>query len=378
MRRHALLLVTTLLGACGGDMQHAAPCVGRCCPSFSTGAGHAGHTPSSTPAESLPSAPATCMVRRGTFDGQAGLTFSTAWSPIDDFALSGAMDEIRLLRIDPDDGTISLRATYGDQPGRIYVRWSPDGAYALSVAAKDVRLLAITRDLPSIRTLARYDERGPWYGVEWSPSGSHALVTGNDGKVRLLAIDLAAPVIREVARFSGHHGKVLAGVWSPDGKVVLTGGEDRTTRLLSVDLDAGELIERKTLVDDHQVSAAAFHPSGQAALIGTWVDADEVTMLGLAPGSTELDVRGIQAHHASGVCAMTWTADGRYVITAGHDDAPKLFATSADLRTLEAIDGLDADCSGVHELSWSGSGDRFLVTASRLDRVTLIDVRGCL
>ncbi len=321
-----------------------------------------------------------CLLRTALLDGKTDLTTSADWAPHDDYALAGAIDELRLLRIDTgfDSGQPSIKTlvTYRGQTGRPAAWWSPDGTLALS-AAHDLRLLEVGRDPPTLKELARYTpDEDPLYHVAWSPEGGHALITGTD--VRLIAIDKTKGTLRELAAFREHVGRVFMTAWSPDGKYAITGGEDHTVRLLAVDALTASLTEIASFDAQEMVTVVSWQPRGNGALIGTWEGDSELKLLKIDTTHARITEGQQIASHEVNARAIKWTPDGLHAIWAGHNGTPRLCMLQDDQSTVRALTVLPSDASGVHELSWSPKGEWFLAAASQRDRITLVDARACI
>jgi WD40 repeat protein len=310
-----------------------------------------------------------------TRDGPNEYTYSSQWSPIDDYILSGSVRELRLLHFDRAAGTLEQVADYTDQAQGIYVAWSHDGRFALSVST-DVRLLAISRDPPAITQLARYTgHRGDIYAVHWSPDGHHALTTSKDSTLRLLAVDGDAARLEQRAVYWGHAGKVLGVAWSADGKNALSIGEDGTVRLLSVDPEAGGLVLLSKVWNDDQESAVSWPAPGRPVLTGTWGVRNVVQVWTIDPDRGTLTLQGEMTSHPSGLDVLEWSRDGQRLATAGHDDTLRLFAIQSDgVRQFAMLAG---HTTGVHDVSWSPDDSYVALTSSHGDRVSILDMHGC-
>jgi WD40 repeat protein len=320
---------------------------------------------------------ASCFVPKVAMDGDSYLAISVDWAA-DDHVLVGAVDEVRLLRVDPVADTITERAMNTDQLGRITVAWSPDGQFALGVGDVDVRLYQITREPPALTTIgAAVTHTGAILGVAWAPDGKSAVTTGKDSTARLMTVDTATGALAEIARFTAPGNKRLFTVsYAPDGQHVLVGGEEGHARLLAVDVAGAQLTEVAAIAHDVQVCPVAWGPSGDA-LVGTWVpchssiervsfDASFATMTAEAPF----------AHHESGLRALAWGPDGSYALSGGHDDTVRFLGRHAG--TMRVVDVLPQTTMGVHALTWSPSGEYFLHVSSQHDRLQLVDARACI
>jgi WD40 repeat protein len=328
--------------------------------------------------QTVPSAePDSCLVPVAVFDGTTDLVISVDWSPIDDFVLSGANGEVRLLEVAGDPPSFRDLASYRTQGGRAFVIWSPDGNFALS-ASTDVRLLRIDRENETIAEAAPAftGHLGDVYSAAWSPDGIHALSVGQDGTARLLAADATAGTLDEVARFDGGTGKVYDVAFSPDGELAAIAAQDGTLRILAVDAERGSLVEVARSLLDSWVTAVGWSPRGDEILAGTWLPCGTVELWSLeAPAS--LGTVGVFAHHESGVRIAHFGKNGDFAVTAGHDDTLRLFALPASPNEVETVVTWSDNAYGVHGVTLSPDAQRLVVAASHIDRLTLLDTSAC-
>ena len=299
------------------------------------------------------------------------------WSPVDDFVLSGAHGELRLLRLADDRASFELVSVFLDLGGRTFVAWSPDGRAALS-ASTSVRLLSIDRESGMITEAAPpFDTDGEVYALAWAPDGSHALSAGQDGVVRLFRADVTNGALEEVASFDGFAGRVYDLSFSPDGAFVAVANEDGTLRILAVDLVAPSLREVSRIVEDGPVTAVRWSPRGDELLSGTWHPCHTVKLRSLGPSASTLVPTSLFTEHASGIKVLEFGPSGDVAVTAGHDDTTRLFAVTPD-GVLQALATWLENPHGVHQVSWSPDGTHLLVAASHRDRVTLLDASRCI
>jgi WD40 repeat protein len=317
-----------------------------------------------------------CLSPVATYDRETDLTLSVQWSPIDDYVLSGALGELRLLRLGDDRTSFEFVSTFLDLGGRAFVAWSPDGRSALS-ASTNVRLLSIDREARAITELAPpFDIDADVYALAWAPDGRHALSAGQDGIVRLFLADVTNGALEEIASFDGLAGRVYDLSFSPDGAFVAVGSEDGTLRILAVDLVAPSLREVSRIAEDGPVTAVRWSPRGDELLSGTWLPCHTVQLLSLGPGATTLEATSLFGEHASGIKVLEFGPSGDVAVTAGHDDTTRLFAITPD-GGLRALATWLENAHGVHQVSWSPDGTHLLVAASHRDRVTLLDASRC-
>ncbi|HVR18456.1 MAG TPA: WD40 repeat domain-containing protein [Polyangiaceae bacterium] len=322
-------------------------------------------------------APAPCFFPLSTYDGATELSISVAWSPIDDFVLSGAAGELRLLELTGDASFREL-AIFRDQGGRIDVAWSPDGRFALS-ASTDVRLLAVDRATGSIAQIAPAltPNAGDIYALAWAPDGTAAVSVGQDGVARLLGVDTAAGSLDELASFAVGGGKTFDVAFSPDGALFAIANANRTLVIVSVDLENRSLAEVARIEEDGWVTAVAWSPTDDAVLSGTWLSCNTVLLSSFERDRSALVTRSRFRGHTSGVRVLAFNPAGDRAVSAGHDDTLRLFDVSTTGGTLSHLATWDENALGVHDVSFSPDGSRLLVAASHADHLTLLDVSAC-
>jgi WD40 repeat protein len=317
-----------------------------------------------------------CLSGVASYDGPTELTLSVHWSPTDDYVLSGAHGQLRLLRLGDDRTSFELVSVFLDLGGRTFVAWSPDGRSALS-ASTNVRLLSIDREAGTITELVPpIDGDAEIYALAWAPDGRHALSAGQDGIVRLILADAASGALEEIASFDGFAGKAYDVSFSPDGAFVAIGYDDGTLRILAVDLVTLSLREVSRIADDGPVTAVRWSPRGDELLSGTWLPCNTVKLLSLGPSEPTLVPTGLFAEHESGIKVLEFGPNGDVAVTAGHDDTTRLLAVTPNGVLRQLATWLE-NPHGVHQVSWSPDGTHLLVAASHRDRVTLLDTRRC-
>lgn len=117
-------------------------------------------------------------------------------------------------------------------------------------------------------------------------------------------------------------------VFSPDGKKVITTGADRTARVW--DVESGELL---VTLEVSSFESAAFSPDG--ALFAT--AGEDSPKIWDAQSGKQLAVFDA---HAGAVDAISFSPDGRRLLTTGRDGALKVWKTGYEVRTPEEIASL--------------------------------------
>ena len=340
--------------------------------------------PLCTTGDAAPGAAASgeCLRVVDTYDGTNALgemindlSISAVWSPLNDgYVLSGAEGPLRLLRVGSEAPAFTKLAEYDGQNDRIFVDWSPDGNSALS-GCNDVRLLSVSRDPPALTERAIYTGHvGSVYSVAWSPDGKYALTAGQDSSVRLLGVDVDGGTLTELAVFRGHTRKAYQASWV-DAKTAWTAGQDGTARWLAIETSPPSIRELARITEEEPVTVAAPSPRGDRLLVGTWGLCNVVELWALEAKTHSTRLVSVFRGHAPLVRAFAWRGDGMRAMSGGHNDTVRYFdVTESGLVNTATLDGYAA---GVHAMALSADGTRLLVTASHVDRLTLLDVGSC-
>lgn len=155
----------------------------------------------------------------------------------------------------------------------------------------------------------------------FSPDGRHILSGGDDGVVKLWD----AVTGREVRTFRGHNVTVLDVAFSPEGRAVATGSAVGTIKFW----DANTGRETKMARHPASIFALQFSPDGHRLAVG--MD----RMLALVDAQTGKTIYEVRAH-APVVRSVTFTPDGKQIVTCGYDRLIKVWNTQTgeELRAL--------------------------------------------
>ncbi|KAG1816783.1 quinon protein alcohol dehydrogenase-like superfamily [Suillus subaureus] len=170
-------------------------------------------------------------------------------------------------------------------------------------------------------------ERGTQVGEGWedkeralsvialSPDGK-TVATGNDnGAVKLWSIDKG----KVVKKWTGHTKEVLSMCWSPDGGRVVSGSEDDTFRVW--DVESEETIIGPINAQNY-LWAVCYSPDGKMVATGGSMG------LKVWDANTGKLLKTLE----EGFMSLTWTSDGKTLITIGGTDIKK-FDTAAWSQT---------------------------------------------
>jgi hypothetical protein len=182
------------------------------------------------------------------------------------------------------------------------------------------------------------DQVIPWPGAHvltmaFSPDGKQLLV-GSDGDPFLcqFRVDWKAPVPKSdrVSRWlAGHKSWVEHLVLSADGRRALTASNDKTMRLW--DLEKGELIHTFGPFPE-AVNRVALSPDGNraAAVVG-----NVLSLWDAERASEHVEISA----HAAPILSVTFSPDGRNILTSGADGAARLWRPGKTLSLLRAFGG---------------------------------------
>ncbi|MBM3465175.1 MAG: hypothetical protein FJX76_24015 [Armatimonadetes bacterium] len=194
-------------------------------------------------------------------------------------------------------------------------------------------------------------------GVAFTPDGRRVLTSSWDQTVRVWDIGTG----REVAKLSGHNGRVLDVAVSPDGRYAASGAEDKTARLW--DLTSGQQVRSYTLPGDGY--AVAFSPDGGTLAVGT---DDRLAILFPVTGGEPRKLKSAGGR----VGALAFSPDGKRMALGGWDGT----VTLCEVATAREIARATLSQYGLSKFAFSpdgkvlacagGSGIIYLVNPSDL------------
>ncbi|KAI0431683.1 WD40-repeat-containing domain protein [Xylaria sp. FL1042] len=145
-----------------------------------------------------------------------------------------------------------------------------------------------------------------------SPIASHLLVACGTQHPSVRLVDLRSG--SSIQSLTGHGGAILATAWSPRQEHVLaTGGVDGTVRIWDI---------RRA-----------------SALIGMLDREDSLGLYynGLLRNDGKVRMRASAKAHVAPVNGLTWTDDGGYIISAGHDNRIRVWDAATGRNTLASF-----------------------------------------
>ena len=252
----------------------------------------------------------------------------------------------------PHDGRVLSVAVSPD--GRTIATGSADGTARLWSAAGGLQLGAPW--LHQAGTQRRHDV----ISVSFSPDGNRLLTVGGNRLARVFDVN------RRAELFSGGLNNVVlvnAAIFSHNGKWIATAGANNDVRLW--DAQTGKL--GHLLHGTGQVTDLAFSPDD--TLLATAGTNDTIARVW---NIAQEDSSAIITVHRSGVQAVTFTADGKGVITAGRDGKAYVHGSVGGFPIANltghkgAIEGVTLSSEGSLIATWSDDGTARLWDATSL------------
>lgn len=324
----------------------------------------------------------------------AGMTATVQWS-----AQTGQMnDQLREQNGQLDEALNALRELRREDQAKTYrlrqLVYAADMKQALAAwqqhdTRKTASLLAAHKPglgLPDVRCFLWHylDRANPEpiaevgnfdhaaYCVTWSPANDCYAVCGADGWIRLFEPESNSLVLK----FDSGQREVNSVVFTADGRELLSAGDDGTvkrwtlprvddsSRQRSVSLQPTSVI---SVLEDRPVFGVALLRDG-AKLVACGT-APEAFVFDLKTGQMEATLSGA---HTRRIEALAVSADGRHLLTVGHDDA----AACWDTESYERLARSTESRSPLSCVSFVGDGT-FFATGSLDGRVRLMSTETC-
>jgi WD40 repeat protein len=236
-----------------------------------------------------------------------------------------------------DDGTVQVwnpitGLQYWSQPVDDYafaVAWSPDGKYVAGGGQHGTVTIFASG---SGKTIATLDGQTNFIeGLAWSPDGKRVAFGDGDGTVQVWD-SMTDKLLMTCSR---HQGAVAHVALSPDGTRLASAGADGTVRIW----DAASC--RQLLMYSGQgepVWAVAWSPDGKYIASGTGAAGqngpvkthNSVKVWNAQTGKTLLTY----APDAGEYYAVSWSPDGKYIVTGGDDHIVSVFDSTSG-RTIQ-------------------------------------------
>lgn len=191
------------------------------------------------------------------------------------------------------------------------------GAFLSSSYDKTLKLWSTARSTLS----ASFDLNATIYSHSTSPIADHLLVACATQHAHVRLVDLRSG--SAVQALVAHGGPVLSTVWSPRQEHVLVSGHaDGRVRVWDIRRAGGVLGQL-----DQEDSLGSVHRFQHAVAAG----AD--------PSRVNVSRSSAQAHDEA-VNALTWTSDGRYIVSAGLDSRIRVWDAATGANTLTSFGSL--------------------------------------
>jgi tetratricopeptide (TPR) repeat protein len=201
-------------------------------------------------------------------------------------------------------GEFNTQAIKG-QSGIISLDFSPSGTVMATVSMDQKAKLWNTKTWQLQGDPIPCDDRV--FCVRYSPSGGHlAIATANN-------IEIYNPGTRHrVAKFNGHGSYNCSLTWTPDGTGLLSSGNYKDPTIREWDASTWEQVGNAWVGHTYDINVIAIHPSG--TLVASASDDNQVRLWRLS------DQRIVSIfQHSDRVCCVTFSTDGKHVLSGGDD-----------------------------------------------------------
>jgi WD40 repeat protein/class 3 adenylate cyclase len=264
-----------------------------------------------------------------------------------------------LLATSSDDATVKiwevasavLLRTFTEFPGLVdSVTFSPDGMKLAATSDGQVTVWQVGVESAEHGTTITTEELltiSDGGGVRFSPDGEQMAVISGAVNVRLLDSHTG----RELRKFVGHTGWVMAITFSPDGSELATASLDGTGKIWSIETGR-ELVAATTTSAGfgtritYSPSAQEFATNGVDGTAALW-------------NASSGEVRLVLAGHDQEVLSVAFSPDGKQFATGSFDSSVIIWDSAAG-RQLRTLSGHE---DGVRDVAFSPDG-KLLATGS--------------
>ena len=240
-------------------------------------------------------------------------------------------------------------------------RLTPDGRFAVTTGRDGV---VRVWNVASTATVRKYDLGGSINDLELSRDGRYAVAASSNGLAAVYGVAARSEVV-----LRGHTGEVMAAVFSLDGARVATASADSTARIWNA--HTGKSIE----LTGHSAALSALAFNNDGSLLATTGTDTDIRVWNGRSGAEIAVLRG----HSGGVNDVTFSADGRWIASAGPLSAGIWQVRKSGAwpdEPLYFVDGNTARTPRLDHLAFSPKGWR-LLTGWRLGNVRVFDCVVC-
>jgi len=322
-----------------------------------------------------------------TLRGHDGFVQSVVYSPDGRYIVSGSWD--KTIKVWDATTYKELATLIGHKDVVLSVVYSPDGKYIVSGSWDDSIKVWDAQTYTGVATLRGHN--GNVQSVAYSPDGRYIVSGSNDTTIKVWD----ARTYKEVATLTGHDNSVLSVAYSPDGKYIVSGSWDDSIKVW----DAQTYTGVATLSENYgHVYSVAYSPDGKYIVSGNldttvriWDATIARTACNLANykrlyhavvqkgnvAEKEIYYKAkcynsitIKNAHNDSVESVTYSPDGRYIVSGSADRAIKVWdaTTYEEVATLRGHDGF------VQSVVYSPDG-RYIVSGSQDKTIKVWDTR---
>ncbi|MFN0054363.1 MAG: protein kinase domain-containing protein [Planctomycetales bacterium] len=302
-----------------------------------------------------------------TIPHQGLYVHAVAYSPAGDLIATGSSDRDGFLRVcDAATGQV-VRLFQGHRDGVLSVAFSRDGKRLLSAGYDRTARLW---DVATGNELQVFQGHTWWvWSAAFSTDQTQIVTASQDGSAIVWSVETG----EQKGQFLGHRGPVFAAAWGPEGRVA-TGGYDNTIRIWRAGdlrqfdyrrLAKGEEIKQQlppcATLEGHTAAVRSVRFSADGKRLVSAGHDNTVRLWDVSEGELETTIRG----HGSWVRAAVFSPDAQRILSVGHDQQARLWKINnyEETRTLKGR-VLRGHVDAVLSAAFSRDGEA-IVTASR-------------